>query len=573
MSSTKLSSMSAKISKLDVSESIEVTLVSTSKNIANTDSSGADEKTITDCVENKETNSLKRKISDRLIKVLNLSEDVDENTSQNQDKLTQTDLLLKQYQEKQANLVDSEKTKSGDIKQVQMKTQKNTGGSRTNKFNVKSSKGSVVKVKSDKRSKVLELNAKMKNTKISVDDKKDSAKTSITEVHEGPPKTLENSEVIADGEKENDNMNKNEMILKSTVTATKDVKQSGDNAKDDNACQQKSVAEVVDEKACIYSDVEIKVEPCTDEMEHHSDDTTAAIVEENCDPLAEENVDHVIKQNVNHVLKESVDNVTKIINDVASGITSPINATAPLKQKARKSFPPAPKKNKTNEPVTSTPVAEPQLPIIINSISLSDGSQITHSTNQTTPIVMLTQPSTTQTKALPEQPQLVNGARPNTHPSARTDSMSIITEEFKSLKDMIPQSSAKAFSDLMSDETRQTAAHPPSTISGMGFEKYPPSSAGPVSEILSGVSYRMTDFFRAMLTETLKDVSKDMGYTPATVLLLKQEIEQLKHQHAVEITEIKKNVCTILKDIQQSVAEERKKLAEDTKVLLTCKYC
>lgn len=75
----------------------------------------------------------------------------------------------------------------------------------------------------------------------------------------------------------------------------------------------------------------------------------------------------------------------------------------------------------------------------------------------------------------------------------------------------------------------------------------------------------MSDFFRGLITETLQDISTEFGENSATVAVLKAEIEQLKHSHSLELLEIKKNVYSILKDIQKSIAEEQKKLVEDTR--------
>lgn len=75
----------------------------------------------------------------------------------------------------------------------------------------------------------------------------------------------------------------------------------------------------------------------------------------------------------------------------------------------------------------------------------------------------------------------------------------------------------------------------------------------------------MSDYFRGMLTETLHDLSKNFGDNTATIATLKTEIEQLKHKHSLEIIEIKKNVYSILKDIQKNIVEEQKKIVEETR--------
>lgn len=76
---------------------------------------------------------------------------------------------------------------------------------------------------------------------------------------------------------------------------------------------------------------------------------------------------------------------------------------------------------------------------------------------------------------------------------------------------------------------------------------------------------QMADYFRGMLIETLQDLSGNSESLEATVTNLRLEVETLKHQHCVEILEIKKNICSILKDIQKSILEERGRLIEETK--------
>lgn len=75
----------------------------------------------------------------------------------------------------------------------------------------------------------------------------------------------------------------------------------------------------------------------------------------------------------------------------------------------------------------------------------------------------------------------------------------------------------------------------------------------------------MSDYFRGMLTETLHDLSSNFDCNAAAVAILKAEIEKLKHKHALEVIEIKKNVYSVLKDIQKSITEEQKKIIEDTR--------
>lgn len=78
----------------------------------------------------------------------------------------------------------------------------------------------------------------------------------------------------------------------------------------------------------------------------------------------------------------------------------------------------------------------------------------------------------------------------------------------------------------------------------------------------------MSDYFRGLITETLQDMSTEFGDNAATVAVLKAEIEQLKHNHSIEILEMKKNVFSILKDTHKSILEDQRKLVEETRA--TC---
>lgn len=67
-----------------------------------------------------------------------------------------------------------------------------------------------------------------------------------------------------------------------------------------------------------------------------------------------------------------------------------------------------------------------------------------------------------------------------------------------------------------------------------------------------------------MLVETINDLGT-MGNTEATITNLRLENEKLRHKHAEEILEIKKNVNSILRDIQKSIIDERERVIEETR--------
>lgn len=69
-----------------------------------------------------------------------------------------------------------------------------------------------------------------------------------------------------------------------------------------------------------------------------------------------------------------------------------------------------------------------------------------------------------------------------------------------------------------------------------------------------------------MLIELLQDMGNSQ-IPEAEITRLKLENEELKHRHAEEILEIKKNVSTVLKDIQKSMLEEQQRLIEETRTM------
>lgn len=67
-----------------------------------------------------------------------------------------------------------------------------------------------------------------------------------------------------------------------------------------------------------------------------------------------------------------------------------------------------------------------------------------------------------------------------------------------------------------------------------------------------------------MLVETLEDLGKASN-PEAKITSLELEIENLKHRHTLEMTEMRKNICTILKDVQKSIMEDRERIVEETR--------
>lgn len=76
--------------------------------------------------------------------------------------------------------------------------------------------------------------------------------------------------------------------------------------------------------------------------------------------------------------------------------------------------------------------------------------------------------------------------------------------------------------------------------------------------------FQLNDYLRGMLIETLEDLGRSAN-PEAKIINLQLEIEALKYKHNVEIQEIKKNMGTLLKDIQRSIEENRDRMLSDAR--------
>ncbi|KAL3280861.1 hypothetical protein HHI36_004089 [Cryptolaemus montrouzieri] len=136
-------------------------------------------------------------------------------------------------------------------------------------------------------------------------------------------------------------------------------------------------------------------------------------------------------------------------------------------------------------------------------------------------------------------------------------------DEFSLLHSMVPESVSRAISEVLCRPPPKLRPRPPGPLSQV-FDSGNPSSAGSISAKINSISHRLGDYFRGMLIEMLDDLGKSNN-PEATISSLRHEIESLHHRHAAEMMDIRKNVCTILKDIQGSIAEEREKLIDETR--------
>ncbi|KAJ8980077.1 hypothetical protein NQ317_009433 [Molorchus minor] len=135
-------------------------------------------------------------------------------------------------------------------------------------------------------------------------------------------------------------------------------------------------------------------------------------------------------------------------------------------------------------------------------------------------------------------------------------------DDFSVLNSLLPDNVGQAVSDLLLKPPPRLKPRPPGILSAC-FDEGVPSSAGNVTSTINSVAHR-GDYFRGMLIETLEDLGKTSN-PEAKIISLQLEIDSLKHRHNLELQEIRKNVCTILKDIQKSIIEDREKIIDETR--------
>lgn len=90
------------------------------------------------------------------------------------------------------------------------------------------------------------------------------------------------------------------------------------------------------------------------------------------------------------------------------------------------------------------------------------------------------------------------------------------------------------------------------------------SEAGNVSKILKDNSYKMADYFRTIIEDTIGEMSS-YGNLESKVKLLELELEKMKYNYAKEISDMKiKNDSTIC-EIRISLENEKKRTISETR--------
>ncbi|XP_044268661.1 protein kinase C-binding protein 1 isoform X2 [Tribolium madens] len=138
-----------------------------------------------------------------------------------------------------------------------------------------------------------------------------------------------------------------------------------------------------------------------------------------------------------------------------------------------------------------------------------------------------------------------------------------LESELGALKEILPENVSKGVNEILCQPPPKLKPKPLGVLSSV-VESGVPSTAGPVASRINSMAQKLADYFRGLLVETISDIGKSSN-PEATISTLKYEIEELNHKHSIELSEIRRNVSIVLKDIQKSVVEERERIINETK--------
>lgn len=495
--STRPTNISDKINIINIDENVEITLGNTSKTTNSPDTS----KETVNCVvktknavqvdvENKElaiSPQNKKKVSDKIIRILNKTDEAATSSTENSKELTKTDLMLKEYNESLA--------------------QKNKNAQKLSESNktINKSRGNLLE---DTQVDEANINSMIQNKKSAEKDVRKAKKRSVGSA-EGNSDSSQSKTLKLVNNETRHNIVINETNYSRNSTAEDDIHETDPLAL-----------------------VEVKTEPYSD------DDMIPEVV-----PATTTKPNLTVRTFKEAKKTKAIDNLTKVIDAVAVGtVTAEANNPKPQQSKqpqvsakksnkARKSFPAPPLAAKTFEIQASIPTvtfsiqSQPQIvnsapPLIrigaqSNQINLESIAAAATTTtriptielNESQNYIPLSQNPPTSFIRIGEIPQTTVTVTTTTAAATAAASTSTphvtiangtttnaclsgIMEEFRALKETLPEAAAKAVSDLICKPPPKLKPRPLSVLTP-GFEECTPSSAGHVTSKLNSMAYRV----------------------------------------------------------------------------------
>lgn len=473
--------ISDKINKVNIDENMEITLGNTSSSTISSDSSNDTVNCVVKTknavqvdVENKELTispQNKTKISDKIIRILNNSDDAASSSTDQNKEMTQTDMLLKKY---------STQKESGPDPQV---AESRSGDSSKNLLE-------------DTQVDEANINSMILNKSIE--------KGGVTIIRKSKKRNIGSTESNESSQSKTLKLTENQVHLRHNVIIN-EANNVGNKDTENNLNETDPLAFV-----------EVKTEPCSDDEVITVTPGTTTQTKKTNEPT------------------KAIDNLTKVIDAVAVG-TSTVNTIlkatisasprppplqAPSRKtynKARKSFPmsktfeaPAPVTTTVTFSIQPQPILTQAPPLVriggenillplktttIPQIELKESQnyiplpQIPSTASvRTTDILQINATPTTITTTATATSSQTHTA---TNGPATNACLSGIMEEFRALSGSLPEVASKAVSELISKPPPKLKPRPPSALKE-GFEECITSSAGYVTSKLNSMAYRVS---------------------------------------------------------------------------------
>ncbi|XP_055543640.1 MYND-type zinc finger-containing chromatin reader Zmynd8-like isoform X2 [Wyeomyia smithii] len=211
--------------------------------------------------------------------------------------------------------------------------------------------------------------------------------------------------------------------------------------------------------------------------------------------------------------------------------------------------------------IPSPLLASGEQPTTVNPVALTRANL----NDTTVPIANVATRSTVQQQAAgPSTVPLQQNVTPTAGTSANSPAATNVAEGQHMMSGFITPNLAAAVTETIVSTPPKMQSRPSGALRSEGDCIYP-SGAGPVSQILINNSYKMADFFRSVIEDTLADLSNNSGALEAKVKVLELEIEKLKHCHQQEITKLKHNSDLVLCEMRKNMDVEKARIINEVR--------
>lgn len=152
-------------------------------------------------------------------------------------------------------------------------------------------------------------------------------------------------------------------------------------------------------------------------------------------------------------------------------------------------------------------------------------------------------------------------ATPTSQPTSKPSSSNTTSMPNNMLSGMVSDNLASAVAEIFVRQPPKLTSRPARPLQSTGDVLFP-AEAGNVSRLLMDNAYKMADFFRSVIEDTLTDISATPNLE-ARAKVLELEIEKMKWAHTKEVTELKTNSDKLLCEMRKSMEREQSRIISD----------